>query len=76
MISKTDKGRWFSAAVMSPGGVYGVPKKLMFSFPLFSDGLGKHKIVEGLVLSDFVKEKLKISWLELEKEREIVKDLL
>lgn len=75
-LTKTPEGDWFSAAVLSDGKHYGVPKGLMFSFPLVSTGDGNYHIVEGLELSDFSKEKIKKTADELLKEREHVKELL
>ncbi len=75
-LGKTPQGEWFSAAVPSDGHHYGVPKGLMYSFPLVSGGDGTYKIVEGLELSAYSRERITISAEELLKEREVVKDLL
>jgi malate dehydrogenase len=75
-MTKTPAGDWFSAAVLSDGQHYGIPQGLMYSFPLVSSGDGNYRIVEGLELSAFSKEKLNKSAEELLKERELVKDLL
>lgn len=76
MITPTTPGDCFSAAVMSDGDAYGVPKGLMFSFPLRTDGNGGYEIVRNLPISDFAKAKLKTTTEELESEREMVKHLL
>ena len=70
----TKPGEFFSAAVSSDGS-YGIPKGLMFSFPLRSDGKN-WQIVQGLTLQDFAKEKIAITLKELEEERDAVKSLL
>jgi len=75
LTTPTPAGDWFSAAVISDGS-YGVPKGLMYSFPLRSAGDGSYEIVQGLHLSDYAKGKLQISWEELEGEKEAVADLL
>lgn len=75
-LTKTPEGDCFSAAVLSDGQHYGVPKGLMYSFPLVSTGDGNYRIVEGLTLSAYSKEKIAKSADELLKERELVKDLL
>lgn len=72
---KTPEGHWFSAAIPSDGS-YGIEEGLMYSYPLTADGEGNWSIVQGIELDDFAKEKVKISMDELQKEREIVKDLL
>jgi malate dehydrogenase len=72
----TPAGEWFSAAVMSPGELYGVPKGLMYSFPLRTLNSGKYEIIDNLTLSDFAKKKLQVSWQELEKEKALISDLL
>ena len=75
LVTATPNDDWFSAAVTSDGS-YGVPKGLVSSFPLRSKGDGGYEIVKGVTLNDFAKTKLAATIAELEKEREIVKDLL
>ncbi len=70
----TRSGEFFSAAVSSDGS-YGIPKGLMFSFPLRSDGKN-WEVVPGLKLQDFAKEKIAVTLKELEDEREAVRQLL
>ena len=71
----TPGGDWFSAAVVSDGS-YGVPKGIVSSFPLRSKGGGGYEIVQGVALNDFAKAKLSATIAELEKERDLVKDLI
>lgn len=54
-------------AVISKGE-YGVPKDIIFSFPVTCKN-GDWKIVEGLKLSEFSKEKLNLTSKELIEER-------
>lgn len=54
-------------AVISKGE-YGAPKDVIFSFPVTCKA-GDWKIVEGLKLSEFSKEKLNITGKELIEER-------
>ena len=75
LVTPTPPGDAFSAAVVSDGS-YGVPKGLVSSFPLHSRGDGGFEIVKGITLSDFAKAKLAATVAELEKERDLVKDLL
>jgi malate dehydrogenase len=75
MVRKTPDGAWFSAAVLSDGS-YGVDKGLISSFPVVSDGQGNTKIVQGLSLSDWAREKIEASVQELREEKAVVADLL
>jgi malate dehydrogenase len=75
LVTPTPKGDCFSAAVVSDGS-YGVPKGLVSSFPLHSRGDGAFQIVPNVPLDEFAKAKIAATIAELEKERELVKDLL
>jgi len=67
LITPTPKGEFFSVAVCSDGS-YGIEKGLMVSFPIVSDG-ELWKIVQGLKLSDFAKEKIVLTTKELLEEK-------
>lgn len=58
---------WVSMGVISDGS-YGVPKDIIFSFPVRING-GKWKIVEGLTISDFARSMLDATAKELIEER-------
>ena len=75
LITPTPKGDCFSAAIVSDGS-YGVPKGLVSSFPLHSKGDGAFEIVPNVPLDEFAKAKIAATVAELEKERDLVKDLL
>lgn len=75
MVGKTPAGNWFSAAVPADGS-YGVEEGLVFSFPIQSDGQGNWKIVQGLELSDFAREKIAATTAELQEEKAVVAGLL
>lgn len=75
MVNKTPEGQWFSAGVLSDGS-YGVDKGLISSFPIASDGQGGYKIVQGLSLSDWAREKIEASLVELREEKTVIADLL
>jgi len=75
LITPTPKGDCFSAAIVSDGS-YGVPKGLVSSFPLHSRGDGSFEIVPNVPLDEFAKGKIAATVAELEKERDLVKDLL
>ena len=71
----TESGDCFSAAVMSDGS-YDLPEGIICGMPLMTTPEGKVEVVRDIVLSDFAKEKIKISTDELIEERSAVKDLL
>ena len=71
----TESGDCFSAAVMSDGS-YDLPEGIICGMPLMTTQEGKVEVVRDIVLSDFAKEKIKISTDELIDERSAVKDLL
>jgi malate dehydrogenase len=75
LVTPTPADDWSSAAVPSDGS-YGVAQGLVSSFPLRSKGDGGYEIVKNITLSDFAKGKLAATVAELEKERDLVKDLL
>ena len=71
----TASGDCFSAAVISDGS-YDLPEGIICGMPLMTTPGGKVEIVRDIVLSDFAKEKIKISTDELIDERAAVEDLL
>ena len=75
LTTRTPDDDWASVAVTSDGS-YGVPKGLISSFPVRSKGDGSYEIVQGIALGDFATAKLRATVAELEKERDVVKDLL
>ncbi len=75
LVTKTPEDDWFSAAVVSDGS-YGVERDIVSSFPLRSSGDGGYRIVQGLPLEPFAQRKIDATIAELERERDIVKDLL
>ncbi len=75
LVTRTPGDDWFSAAVVSDGS-YGVERGIVSSFPLRSKGDGGYEIVQGVKLDAFARAKIDATIAELEKERDIVKDLL
>ena len=75
LVNRTPGDDWFSAAVVSDGS-YGVERNIVSSFPLRSKGDGGYEIVQGVKLDAFARAKIDATIAELEKERDIVKDLL
>ena len=70
-----ESGDCFSAAVLSDGS-YDLPEGIICGMPLMTTPDGKIEIVRDIALSDFAKEKIKISTDELIEERTAVEDLL
>lgn len=67
-------GKWTTMGIPSDGS-YGIPKDVMFGFPVTTEN-GEYKIVEGLEIDAFSKERIDITLKELTDEREGVKHLL
>jgi malate dehydrogenase len=72
--SGTPEGDWTSMAVPSRGE-YGAPEGVIYSFPVTVAG-GQVRVVEGLELSDFDRERLEATGRELLEERAAVEGLL
>jgi len=75
VVTPTEKGDWFSAAIPSDGS-YGVTQGLIFSYPLRSSGNGDYEVVQGIELDEFSQQKIQATREELEQEREAVKEML
>jgi malate dehydrogenase len=67
-------GDWVTMGVPS-GGEYGIPKEVMFGYPVTCAG-GEYKIVEGLPIDAFSQERINLTLKELQEEQEGVKHLL
>ncbi|MGA2694168.1 MAG: malate dehydrogenase [Opitutaceae bacterium] len=74
LTTPTREGDWFSVAVCSDGS-YGIEKGLMFSYPIRSDG-STWKIVQGVKLTDFSRERISATEKELKEEKALVSELL
>ena len=75
LFQPTPKGQWTSLCVRSQGE-YDLPEGLITSYPCTTDGQGNWKIVTGLEVNPFSREKIARTIAELEEERSIVKHLL
>lgn len=73
LSQSTPAGEFFSAAVASDGS-YGIPKGIIFGFPLRSDG-NNWEIVQGIEHGDFAQSKIKITLDELISEKEAVEQM-
>jgi len=74
IMTPTPAGSFFSAAVASDGS-YGIPKGIMFSFPLRSNGQD-WEIVQSLNHNDFAKARIKLTLDELLSEKQAVDAIL
>ena len=66
---------WISFGVYSPGGLYGVPEGLFYSYPV-EVANGKWSIVKGLTINDAQKKRLEHTTNELLEERKAVESML
>ena len=73
-VGGTESGGWTSVVVPSDGS-YDIPEGLLFSFPCTVEG-GEWKIVQGLDIDDFSRDKMNATLKELQEERDAVKDLI
>ena len=67
-------GKWVTMGVPS-NGEYGIPKDVMFGFPVTCEG-GKYKIVEGLAVDEFSQDRINKTLKELQDEQAGVNHLL
>ncbi|HEX4939791.1 MAG TPA: malate dehydrogenase, partial [Candidatus Kapabacteria bacterium] len=70
----TPANDWVSMGVYSDGS-YGIDKGLIYSFPCVCKN-GDWEIVQGLDISEFSREKMKVTEKELQEERDAVAHLL
>jgi malate dehydrogenase len=67
-------GRWVTMGIASDGQ-YGIPKDLMFGFPVTCAG-GQYSLVEGLEIDNFSQERINVTLNELLEEQNGVQHLL
>jgi len=68
------QGKWVTMGVPSDGQ-YGIPKDVMFGFPVTTEG-GKYKVIDGLPIDAFSQERINVTLAELQGEQDGVKHLL
>lgn len=73
LVTDTPPGDSFSMCIRS-NGEYGVDKGLIFSMPCRREN-GELRVIEGLHLNEFSREKFDITLNELRQERDMVKEL-
>jgi malate dehydrogenase len=69
-LSTPTRGDFHSVCVIS-SGEYGTPAGIITSLPIKVDAVGKWRVVEGLSLTEYAKEKIAASNQELLDEREM-----
>jgi malate dehydrogenase len=67
-------GKWTTMGIASDGS-YEIPKDTMFGFPVTTEN-GEYKIVQGLEIDAFSRERINVTLKELMEEREGVKHLV
>ncbi|MFA9438210.1 malate dehydrogenase [Uliginosibacterium sp. sgz301328] len=67
-------GEWVTMGIESDGS-YGIPAGMIFGFPVTTEN-GEYKIVQGLEIDEFSRERINVTLKELEEERAGVADLL
>ena len=68
------KGEWVTMGVPSDGS-YGIPEGIIYGFPVTTEN-GEYKIVQGLDIDEFSRERMTHTLDELLEERDGVQDLL
>ena len=68
------KGEWVTMGVPSDGS-YGIPEGIIYGLPCTTEG-GDYKIVQGLDIDAFSREKMNATLKELEEERTAVAALM
>jgi len=72
-VAGTPADSWVSMAIPSDGS-YGVPEGLISSFPVTTSG-GAYRVVDGIDLDDFSRQRVDASVAELGQERDAVREL-
>jgi malate dehydrogenase len=75
LTAPTPLHQWFSAAVVSDGS-YGVPRGLIFSFPLRSEDGWSWSVVKSHYLDEHAQRRIAANVAELEQEAVIISDLM
>ncbi len=67
-------GKWVTMGIPSDGS-YGIPKDVMYGVPVTCEN-GKYKLIPGLEIDAFSRERMDLTLKELEEERAAVEPLL
>ena len=68
------KGEWVTMGIESDGS-YGIPAGMIYGFPVTTEN-GEYKIVQGLEIDEFSRDRMNFTLNELTEERAGVADLL
>ena len=68
-----DQGKWVTMGIPSDGS-YGIPEGVMYGFPVVCEN-GEYKIVQGLEIDEFSRERMNFTLAELEEERAAIAHL-
>jgi malate dehydrogenase len=68
------QGKWVTMGIASDGQ-YDIPKDVMYGFPVTTEN-GEYRLVEGLAIDAFSREKMSVTLKELEEERAGVASML
>lgn len=66
-------GKWVTMGIPSDGS-YGIPEGVMYGFPVVCEN-GEYKIVQGLEIDEFSRERMNFTLAELEEERAAIAHL-
>jgi malate dehydrogenase len=69
------QGRWVSMGVYSADNAYGIDNDLIYALPITCEG-GEWKEVKGLSISEFSRERMRLTEKELLDEKAAIADLL
>jgi malate dehydrogenase len=67
-------GRWTTMGIASDGS-YGIPEDVVYGFPVTCEN-GEHRLVQGLEIDAFSRERMDLTLKELLEERDAVSHLL
>ncbi|XP_029189259.2 malate dehydrogenase, cytoplasmic-like [Acropora millepora] len=66
----TPEGKYVSMGVLSDGSSYGIPEGIVYSYPMTIGSDSQWKIISGLAIDDFSREKMDKTAKELKEEKE------
>ena len=70
----TPDGDWVSMGIPSDGS-YGIETGIIYSYPVRCKD-GRYEIVQGLEISEFSRERMQATEVELREERAAIEELL
>lgn len=70
------QGETVSMGLVTDGTLYDIPEGIVYSFPVEILAGGEVHVVQGLLVSDFAREKMDTTAKELLEEREVASQFL